>query len=294
MRTAYPCGGPDLAKSERIDAGSLAPPGVFGNAPEHPLDGSASALVPVSYAFVCFAFKDSRRAGYQRMTAVVALDAASLTTLSALDRFRHGRSQDSQIGHELRAVMHFVLVDAHQNDSDFPPEAQFFVNALFIPSLDGEGRDGGQRLTMDPLEAGEFLFQRMRCADHGAQSFGDALLVIREVSFKSRAAHTFLGNPQMTNHFADGQRVFFRPPTHMFRLDHSHHLASASTNGFLLFQEKALQIHERQYSATHLHSDLPAMDHNPKEGIKPNRSLSAVFPMFRLLALKPQNVLSRS
>src|SRR6266568_2235961 len=258
MRTAYPCGGPDLAKSERIDAGSLAPPGVFGNAPEHPLDGSASALVPVSYAFVCFAFKDSRRAGYQRMTAVVALD------------------------------------DAHQNDSDFPPEAQFFVNALFIPSLDGEGRDGGQRLTMDPLEAGEFLFQRMRRADHGAQSFGNSLLVIREVSFKSRAAHTFLGNPQMTNHFADGQRVFFRPPTHMFRLDHSHHLASASTNGFLLFQEKALQIHERQYSATHLHSDLPAMDHNPKEGIKPNRSLSAVFPMFRLLALKPQNVLSRS
>ena len=46
----------------------------------------------------------------------------------------------------MRAVMDFVFIDSQQDDSRPAPETERLVNSLFVPALEGEGLDLGQRL----------------------------------------------------------------------------------------------------------------------------------------------------
>ena len=91
-------------------------------------------------------------------------------------------AQQAQIGGELGAVVHFVLVDAQENHPDLAAEAELRARALFFKHARGTGADSGQRFGVHALKVRQVLLARRTGSQSGAQALGDARFVVREVA----------------------------------------------------------------------------------------------------------------
>jgi hypothetical protein len=162
------------------------------------------------------------------------------SAIPALEWFGSGRTEHAQVGHQLRAMMNFMLVDAEQNYRDFATKAQARMGAFFVEDGGRTRSNGLERFAMDAFDVFEFIAEAAGFSDHGGQAVWDARFVIGKIGVERDTPDTFFRYPHVPQHFDDGEGAFDGTPVRVFGAEQGEYFVRAIAQGTFLFKKEFL------------------------------------------------------